>query len=221
MHLSSLEVRWFWSGELDKDQRLRTGFESSGPVAKRADVGSVSWSKPRDDVYLVIPSAVDLGIKWREGELQTKGRRAVLGEMVFKSGIRGVVEQWTKWTHEGPNIDAALKPLFSGSPTTAITVWKRRALRKVRFDPFGPTEEVPESEHIDRGVNCELTELKVTGVPYYSVAFEAFPDDAEMPEQFTQSVNAFLGGIEPTSFDRAESKSYPAWLDQLARGARA
>jgi hypothetical protein len=187
------------------------------PIESRSDVRGVRWSEPRDDVYLVVPSAEDLGIKWREGELQTKGRRALVGNMVFGDRIRGSVEQWTKWSHEGPAVDASFKPLFTSvNPKTTITVWKRRALRKVRLDPFGQAEEVPDSEHIDRGVNCELTDLKAQGLAYASLAFEAFPDDSEMPEQFTQVVTAFLGGFNPAAFGRAESKSYPGWLNQLA-----
>jgi hypothetical protein len=212
MHLSSLEVRWFWVGELKK-YPLSAIFETFSPVAKRADVTRVRWSKPREDIYLVIPSADDLGIKWREGELQTKGRRALLGNMMFGDQIRGVVEQWIKWSHEGPEVDALLKPLFSAhNARVAVTVWKRRALRKMRLDPFGPALEVPESEHIDRGVNCELTDLKVNDSLYCSLAFEAFPDDSEMPEQFTQVILAFLAGFDPAIFNHAESKSYPAWL---------
>src|SRR5512146_2050260 len=106
MHLSSIEVRWFWAGELEAHPRFIAVFEDFNPVQKRPDVEHVQWSKPREDDYLVIPSAEDLGIKWREGELQTKGRRAVLGTVQFGDHIRGVVEQWTKWTHEGPGVDA-------------------------------------------------------------------------------------------------------------------
>lgn len=220
MHLSSLEVRWFWMGELSKYAGLTSVFEDFSPVERRSDVQSVGWSKPRDDVYLIIPSADDVGIKWREGELQIKGRRAILGDMLFGHRIRGTLEQWTKWSHEGPAVDASLKPLFSSSETkTAVTVWKRRALRKVRLDPFGVAQEVPASEHIDRGLNCELTDLKISSTFYCSLAFEAFPDDSEMPEQFTQFVTAFLAGFPPATFELAESKSYPAWLGQLVRGA--
>lgn len=222
MHLSSLEVRWFWKGEVETHPGLKSVFERFEPIEKRSDVQDVRWSKARDDVYLIVPSAEDLGIKWREGELQTKGRRAILGSMVFGDRLRGVVEQWTKWSHEGPDVDTSFKPLFSSGDTkTAITVWKHRALRKVRLDPFGHAQEVPDSEHIDRGMNYELTDLKVNGTPYCSLAFEAFPDDSEMPEQFTQLVTGFVAGFDPATFEGAESKAYPAWLDQLARGVSA
>jgi hypothetical protein len=220
MCLSTLEVRWFWSGGLEENSELKSVFESSRPIERRSDVGGVRWSEPRDDLYLLIPSAEDLGIKWREGQLQTKGRRAQLGSMVFGDGIRGVVEQWTRWSHKGPAVDASLKPMFtSADPKTTVTVWKRRALRKVRLDPFGRAQEVPDSEPIDRGVNCELTDLKVGGSAYASLAFEAMPDDSEMPEQFTRVVTAFLAGFDPATFARAESRSYPGWLNQLASSA--
>ncbi len=220
MRLSTIEVRWFWVGGLDANSELKSVFESIRPIERRSDVRGVRWSQPREDVYLLVPSAEDLGIKWREGELQVKGRRALVGEMVFGGRIRGIVEHWTRWSHKGPAVDASLKPLFtSGDPKTTITVWKRRALRKVRLDPFGRAQEVPDSEPIDRGVNCELTDLKVYGSAYASLAFEAFPDDSEMPEQFSRVVTAFLARFDPTTFDRAESTSYPGWLSQLASSA--
>jgi hypothetical protein len=216
MHLSSLEVRWFWIGELDKHPRLRATFENFSTVVKRSDVTNIRWSKPREDVYIVIPSADDLGIKWREGELQTKGRRSLLGNMLFGDHISGIVEQWIKWTHGGSEVDASFQPVFSAGTKTTITVWKRRALRKIRLDPFGRAEEVPELEHIDRGMNCELTDLKVKDSQYCSLAFEAFPDDSEMPEQFAAVVSGFLASFDSAAFDGAESRSYPAWLNRLA-----
>jgi len=220
MHLSSFEFRWFWNGSLDQNPTLKAAFENVSVVAKRSDVTTVRWGKSRDDVYLVIPSADDLGVKWREGELQTKGRRALLGSVAFGRGVHGAVEQWTKWSHEGPVVDAALKPLFSSAALkTAVTVTKRRALRKVRLDPMGAGQEVPESEHIDRGVNCELTDIGVNGVSYYSLAFEAFPDDPEMPEQFSKLVSNFLTAFDPAAFAGIQSLSYPAWLDQIAQAS--
>jgi hypothetical protein len=165
-----------------------------------------------------VPLADDLGIKWREGELQTKGRRAIIGNVLFGSGLRGLMEQWTKWSHEGPAVGASFKPLFSTDTKAATTVWKQRALRKIRLDPFGPAQEVPDSEHIDRGLNYELTDLKIGDAGYVSLAFEAFPDDSEMPEQFVQIVTSFLAGFDLAAFDGVESRSYPAWLNQLGRG---
>jgi hypothetical protein len=217
MHLSSLEVRWFWSDSVDKHSRLKATFQNIAPVVKRSDAGGVRWAKPREDIYIIIPSADDLGIKLREGELQTKGRRALLGNILMGENVYGLVEQWTKWSHEGPAVNEAFKPLFnSGKETkTVTTVWKQRALRKIRLDPMGEIQEVPENEHIDRGINCELTDLRVNGLCYCSLAFEAFPDDSEMPEQFTQVVTQFVKALDKEIFDGAVSGSYPSWLAKL------
>jgi hypothetical protein len=215
MHLSSLEVRWFWKGKLEDHPDLKSAFEKFNPIPRHRNVGEVRWANPREDVYLVIPTAEDLGIKWREDELQTKGRRAVLGQVLFSNAV-GLVEQWTKWSHEGQTAGAAFQPLFGGKGS-AVKVWKQRALRKVAVDPTEPFEEVLDSEHIARGLNYELTSLKVLDEPYFSLAFEAFPDDSEMKEQFTSLVNKFLAGFKAEVFKGAESLGYPAWLDRLER----
>jgi hypothetical protein len=73
------------------------------------------------------------------------------------------MEQWTKWSHEGSAVNASFKPLFSASGMgTLVKVWKHPALRKVRLDPLGVSQEVPDSDHVDRGLNYELTDLEVT-----------------------------------------------------------
>jgi hypothetical protein len=94
--LASHEVRWFFEGSVEDHLDLKKWFETTEPVKKDAAVGPPSWKGRLDDqpdVYLQIPGSEDLGIKWREGELQIKGRTAILGTQAF--GIHhGRVERW-------------------------------------------------------------------------------------------------------------------------------
>jgi len=96
------------------------------------------------------------------------------------------------------------------------SVWKNRALRKVRLDTFtGKAEEVDAEFFVDRGLGFELTDLEVGGKTYCSLAFEAFPDDSTMDAAFTQAVEAFLDGLPALALTTAASESYPAWLGRI------
>jgi len=48
-----------------------------------------------------------MGIKWRESELQIKGRRENIGVQSFEGGACGRVEQWLKWSYNSPDIREA------------------------------------------------------------------------------------------------------------------
>ena len=105
-------------------------------------------------------------------------------------------------TRQNPNPSSALAlPLSPTADMHPIGLCARIARSEIRLDPFGPAQEVPNSEHIDRGLNYELTDLKIGDAGYVSLAFEAFPDDSEMPEQFVQIVTSFLAGFDLAAFD--------------------
>jgi hypothetical protein len=137
------------------------------------------------------PGSEDLGIKWREGELQIKGRTAMLGTQAF--GIQhGRVERWVKCSYaKMPN---EFQKLFAeGTELPRVSVRKTRALRKLHLDiVLGTAQEVDAKTFVDRGLGCELTELEVSGKQFCSLGFEAFPDDAAMHEAFFAQSRRFL-----------------------------
>ncbi len=158
-----------------------------------------------------------MGIKWREGELQIKGRVSSLGTQVFCGRHQGNVECWIKWSYA--NIPSAYKRLFVAEKETELvtaSVWKTRALRKVRLDTLtGKAEEVDAKICIDRGLGFELTELEVARKAYCSLAFEAFPNDSAMDAAFNEAVEAFVDGLTAFDLTAAYSQSYPAFLDRI------
>ena len=166
------------------------------------------------DVYLLVPGSDDMGIKWREGELQIKGRVSSLGTQVFCGRHQGKVERWIKWSYA--NTPASYQRLFvAGQETGLVTaaVRKTRALRKVRLDTMtGKAQEVDAQTFVDRGLEFELTDLEVAGKAYCSLAFEAFPDDSAMDAAFTEAVEAFLDGLTAVTLTATHSQSYPAFL---------
>ena len=218
--LASHEVRWFFEGKADQHESLKRWFETTAPIQKRSGVGPLVWKgrlEDQPDVYLLVPGSDDMGIKWREGELQIKGRVASLGSQVFCGRHQGNVERWIKWSYA--NLPASYQRLFVAEQETefmTVSVRKTRALRKVRLHTLtGQAEEVDAEVFIDRGLGLELTELEIAGKAYCSLAFEAFPNDSAMDAAFTEAVEAFVDGLTAFDLTAASSQSYPAFLDGI------
>jgi len=211
--VSSQEVRWFLEGGIEEYPLLRHWVED-GAVDPRW-IGRLGGMP---DVYLIVPGASDMGIKWREGQLQIKGLEGALGTQKFAGLHEGKVERWIKWSYEGKSIETAFTPWFTKSYSVAriIEVHKTRCLRKVRISPFAPTPiEMDSKSPVDRGGALEVTDLRVNDRAYTSIAFEAFPNDSGMHSDFTGFVNRFLGTLHGVDLDESTSMSYPAWLQTL------
>lgn len=215
--LASREVRWFFEGPADQHASLKRWFETVAPVPKSSGVGAPIWKgrlNGEPDVYLLVPGSDDIGIKWREGEFQIKGRVASVGTQVFCERHQGKIERWVKWSYS--DLPAAYKRLcVAGKEMGLVTasVGKTRAVRKVRLDTMtGKVQEVDAQTFVDRGLGFELADLKVAEKAYCSLAFEAFPDDSAMDAAFTHAVESFLGGLKELNLTAACSQSYPAWL---------
>lgn len=219
---ASHEVRWFFEGQVNQHQALKHWFETVAGIPKTSGVSPPIWKGRLDeepDIYLLIPGSDDMGIKWREGELQIKGRVSSLGTQVFCGRHQGNIERWMKWSYQDPNRLAAYKQLFMAKKETGlltVPVQKTRALRKVRLDTMtGKAQEVDAQSFVDRGLGFELTDLEVAGRAYCSLAFEAFPNDSAMDAAFTQAIQVFLDGLKELDLAAACSQSYPAWLGSI------
>jgi len=215
--LPSHEVRWFFEGKAEQHEALKRWFKTTSSIQKSEGVGLPEWKGrlgDQPDVYLLVPGNDDIGIKWREGELQIKGLVSSLGTQVFCGRHQGKVERWIKWSYK--NIPDSYKRLFGeGKETGLVTasVRKTRALRKVRLDTLtGKAEEVDAKTFVDRGLGFELTDLEVGGKAYCSLAFEAFPNDSAMDAAFTEAVEAFIGELKTFDLTATKSQSYPAFL---------
>lgn len=219
--LASQEVRWFFEGKSTDHAALRRWFETTDPLAKGPNVGAPVWEPREDnkpDVYLVVPGGDDIGIKWREGQLQVKGRVSDLGAQIFCGRHEGRVDRWMKWSYK--KLPEAYKNIFVGDKNPGllrVAVTKERALRKVHLDTMTSVarEVGPKDPPFDRGLGLELTDLTVGGKAYCSLAFEAFPDDSAMSAVFSETVAAFLEGLTAIQLILAQSESYPRWLGRM------
>ena|GEM_PF-1226607 len=214
---ASHEVRWFLDGAIDRHPLLQSWFDTGSPIPKKGEFGPPVWMGRLDgkpDVYLLVPGADDMGIKWREGNFQIKGRTASLGVQTFCGRFQGQVERWVRWSYG--NLPDSYHRLFTDGDNEGlitVSVGKTRALRKIRIDTYnGSAEEVDPKAFIDRGINFELTDIEVGGKSCCTVAFEGYPDDSAMHAAFTQVVEAFLDGLEGVEISAGNSMSYPAWL---------
>jgi hypothetical protein len=100
----------------------------------------------------------------------------------------------------------------------AVLIEKRRLQRLFRLDDRGETTEVGRVEPRERGVNVELTRIRVSGrgEAHWSLAFEAFPGDVRTAEVLAPIVARFLEGFPVLSLAADRSRSYPRWLSDLA-----
>ena len=212
--LATIETRWFFDGGSERHSALRSWFETCRPFPKDGSVRAPEWRGRVDgkpDVYLLMPGCTDMGIKWREGTLQIKGRVEELGERRFGARHEGRVQRWIKWTYaEVPVAYRALFEAGAGQGIETVSVWKTRALRMISLDGESP-EEVAPGVVLQRGVGVEITDLECDGKRYCSIAFEAFPDDPTMAGRFDEVATGFLTGFEGTLGTDA-SLSYPEWL---------
>lgn len=221
---ASHEVRWFFEGAVAQYPVLKKWFETFVPIEREGDLGPPVWTgriggKP--DVYLLLPGAHDIGIKWREGNFQIKGRVASLGVHSFCGRFQGAVERWVRWSYAGlpePYLNLFLDGKSNGLVT--VSVGKTRALRKIKLDTYsGSALEVDPKTFIDRGINFELSDLEVAGRPYCTLAFEAYPDDSGMHAGFTRVVETLLGGLTGIDLGVENSMGYPGWLFRISPGS--
>jgi hypothetical protein len=224
--LSTLELRWFFTGSLDETGlrieewfRTRPLFGGGGrPPPLAWDPAPPVW---REDRYLLVPGHDDMGIKWREGRLEIKGREAAPGHRALAPGIEGMCERWVKWSYVGAAIERRFRELFRGDAGQGIVpVEKRRLQRLLRLDDVGEVTEVERDQPRARGVTVELAEIRVGGSPgeaHWSLAFEAFPGDGSTSERLASVVTGFLEGCPALPLSAEQSMSYPRWLLDLHR----
>ena len=207
--VSSHEVRWFIEGSIDAHPALKRWIESGPfPCKWTGRLGG----KP--DAYLVIPGAIDMGLKWREGQFQIKGLESSLGTQIFRGGHVGKIERWLKWSYAGSDIEQTFGGWFRNPQV--VEVFKTRCLRRFRLNPFSHQPiEIGGSDSADRGASLEVTDLRVHEKGYCSVAIEGFPNDSEMHEDFTILVNFLFENFNGYELTESNSKSYPAWLQTL------
>jgi hypothetical protein len=197
MPLITCEMRWVLDGALPEEvERWFHGDREPAPP---------TW---REDRYLILPGAADMGIKERQGRLEIKGRLAKLGSHAIAPGIEGGAERWCKWSY-----GAAGAPPFGGlQGQETVALGKGRAQQHFLLQPGGRAQEVAQRDALQqRGFSLEITRIRLSGADHWSLGIEAAPDDNALLDDLLPALAIGLQGF-PLPLPPARSRSYPSWL---------
>lgn len=181
----TLEVRWFESGSIPK--AVQCWFEKDCPGERLQAQGE------REDLYFLTPGCDAVNLKLRQGNLEMKWRKSILGVRQW-GAWQGNVERWLKWSYTDA-ISANSTPV-----TTGIWVKKARLQRQ------------------DRGVACEVTQLEVDRDRWWTIAFEMLEEDDRDADDFDRVIHQMTHTLPDLTLSARQSYAYPTWLLQQITG---
>ena len=191
----SLEVRWFFPGQLDT---AVAGWFGRFPAETQS----------REDSYLLDPQLRGLSVKVRGGlALEVKAYRGSPGFLDLPGRARGRMESWQKWSFP----IAPLRPGNGDLPGWRAVRKRRRISRFSSASPVATQAPAPEP-----WCAVELTEVHISGQDWWTLGFEATgPDDllggALQATAAIVFAQALPGRVAPGP---VESRSYLGWLRQ-------
>ena len=216
----SMEVRWLMRG--DRPANVAQWF-SKGFVPKQNAI--LEEELDRLDTYLSLPSNKDLSVKLRAGKkIEVKQRQGQGQSKVLKDGIRGLVEQWVKWSFA---LDAqAASPDFANPAGCWVTVKKSRLTRKFEIKPGDLVVAIdaivanaPAAKPPDEGCNMELAWLTSwNGQAWWSLGFEAFGKLGTVEKNLDLVLKQVLADPAFPIMKAEDSYAYPTWLGILLAG---
>jgi hypothetical protein len=197
------ELRWFWPGTV--------------PSAAAAWFGGAPLPL-RTDLYATVAAASGVGLKVRAGDaLELKASGMEIGGWSMGERAAGRVETWSKWAF----------PLAPGWTETGLgdgwlRVEKRRRIRRFALEP-GPSggsvaREIAVDEATGLGCDAELSDLSVRGMPWWTLAFEAFGHVPQQDAALRAAADLVLASAPAELvLSEAGSMAYPAWIAELDR----
>lgn len=196
---SSLEVRWFYPGELPDDIRQ---WHEKGGAPREED--------PRTDSYLRGTGAM-LGIKLREGLVEIKQQQKDFGEVNFEKNLSGRAQSWVKWSF--PNE----KPLGDADEYHShwMAVEKKRWIKLFLLD--APFIQAPVNEYPTQGCIWEISQVYVGRLDetWWSVCFEMFGPDGGEIKILKSLVDKVIESGNGIQLEAIDSYGYPTWLDKI------
>lgn len=200
--VTTAELRWFCRGPLPG--AVENWFQQSCP-------GEVEPPEERTDHYLAIPDCEYLGIKLRQGQLEIKWREAKLG--VLQSGeLAGQSEKWRKWSCQSVPDTLPEADLVTGR---WISVAKSRSQRRYQVFPNQSLTAVPVAQSLHQGCSVELAKLSVAATAWWSLAFEAFGEEADLVNVLQIVAHHVLQTYSGLKLQVQDSYAYPQWLSLI------
>lgn len=189
------EVRWFLEGPLPDN--VEQWFE--------AVAGALPW-EARTDHYVRPATPDGLGVKARMGQLEIKRLAEVIGEEAFHTCAAGCVERWRKWSFP---LDGSARLRNGAGDWVAVGKRRQKATFAVRDESV---EQVPRVEQARQGCSLEIAEVQATGMPWWSISFEAFGPEPALVELLRRTATHVFAEAKPPILAVGHSMSYPRWL---------
>ena len=196
------EVRWFQPGQVP--QPVEAWFRQREPASRAEPV--------RVDRYLQPPGGGGLNVKFREGRLEIKRRLAPGRQIRFAQDAVGLVERWRKW---GFAIRDTAELDHGHIPTTSDWVDVRKARLLKTYGLRG--RDVVSGRTSAGGCEMELTRVETHGQAWWTLALEAFGDEATLLETLVAVAKEVLAAPCPVILRPEESFGYASWLATLSR----
>jgi hypothetical protein len=202
--LVTLELRWFFDGELPATVQQWFDTALPGPAVEPA---------PRSDFYLIVAGRDDTGLKLREQKLELKIRSRSTPFVGDRVRARGRVELWEKWSWSYARPADVEIGFAEGVRGPRVDVDKVRWQRKYDASPSGTLRPVPAEESVERAALIEITRLRVLDRPAWTLGFDAIGPAPDREGILSLAVDVLLAAFpaaERLSSDR--SFGYPRWL---------
>jgi len=192
------EVRWFPAAELPS--AVAEWFTAGG---------TKGLLQTRTDRYR-IDGPPDRGLKLRDGRtVELKLRSGEQTVLVLDSRIRGVLEEWRRWSPADELVEAVDEGRW-------VEVEKMVIKRRFRTD--GREEPLTVADRAMTGTGCDV---EVAGIvtpagPSWTFAFAAFGDEAPRRVSLEVAARAVLGTVPSAlRLEGAVSCGYPEWLARV------
>ncbi len=219
----STEIRWFFPGDAPSD--VNDWFYQN---TRFGDALSKKDGDERTDLYLPAVGNIDLSPKLREGKFEIKYRIKTSELKCKSSGASGTIENWLKWKWRYADVKAIGEKYGSDFNEHVISsfmeknskefrckVSKNRFQRKFRIADKNDPIPVPLKEYIETGFKAELTELKINGTAWWTIAFEIVGEVPESISILTECVRWAITGYPDNNLQADVSYSYPEWISRL------
>jgi hypothetical protein len=192
------EVRWFLR---EVPGPLRDWFAAHGGEPEH-----------RTDDYLRLPGTDALGVKVRGGggSLELKLRTRDHGTVEVAPGVKGLVEEWQKWSVD-PEQPV---PGLGIAAAHWVPVGKARRVATLAMGGWAPG---PPTDRAAGGCSAELTRLDAPGGPWATLGFEAFGPGDDLVGTLRRAAERFFAEPGLTAGLAATlSCGYPGWVALVA-----
>jgi hypothetical protein len=194
---STAEIRWF---RISPMPELFDWFQSNGAEWER--------TTERTDFYQRLPRE-DLGIKLREGSVESKLRTSNPHLFTLQDGYTGYVDTWEKFSFRIKEEDTETGDILSGMfEGQWISVRKRRMGLKAVSIGEGRWDLLPMHEFPENGIQLEYTRIELNDRTHYSFCLESFGADRPSLESWNLPLPPQVKLLPE------ESYSYPEFLSR-------